>query len=133
MPVMLPWYASCAILAKTSLLGLGAITIVLAFTALLALRFFGKSLEFSTRRQLNRVFKTAVWMQVAAYGLLLLKLCWALLGDTSWRDIPSFFISHLVMHHVLSALTATVLIVLTIQLYNLRHGQRHNQQANPKA
>lgn len=83
MPVMLPWYISCAILAKTSLLGLGAITIGLAIVALLALRFLAHALDYSTRRQLNRVFKTALWLHLAAYALLLVKLCFALLGDTS--------------------------------------------------
>ncbi|HAT42688.1 MAG TPA: hypothetical protein DCS87_13325 [Rheinheimera sp.] len=121
MPVMLPWYASCALLAKTSLLGLGAVTIGLAVVALVALRFFARTLDFSTRRQLNRLFKTALWLHLAAYGLLLGKLCLALLGDTSWRDIPSFVVSHLVMHHLLSGLSATVLIVMTIRLYNQRH------------
>lgn len=127
MPVMLPWYVSCAILAKTSLLGLGAITIGLAIIALLALRFLAHALDYSTRRQLNRVFKTALWLHLAAYALLLVKLCWALLGDTSWQDIPTFMISHLVMHHVLSALFATVLIVMTIRLYNQRHAMQQTK------
>lgn len=127
MPVMLPWYVSCAILAKTSLLGLGAITIGLAIVALLALRFLAHALDYSTRRQLNRVFKTALWLHLAAYALLLVKLCFALLGDTSWQDIPTFMISHLVMHHVLSALFATVLIVMTIRLYNQRHAMQQTK------
>lgn len=121
MPVMLPWYASCAILAKTSLLGLGAVTIGLALVALLALRFLANALDFSTRRQLNRVFKTALWLHVAAYGLLLVKLGVALVGDSSWQDIPTFIISHFVMHHVLSAFSGAVVIVMTIRLYNQRH------------
>ncbi len=127
MPVMLPWYVSCAILAKTSLLGLGAITIGLAIVALLALRFLAHALDYSTRRQLNRVFKMALWLHLAAYALLLVKLCFALLGDTSWQDIPTFIISHLVMHHVLSALCATVLIVMTIRLYNQRHAMQQTK------
>lgn len=121
MPVMLPWYASCAILVKTSLLGLGLLTVLLAIAALIGLRLFGNTLALSTRQRLVRVFKTALYLHLAAYGLLVLKLVYAMFADTSWGDIPSFVLSHLVLHHALSALSATILIVLTIQLYNYRH------------
>lgn len=124
MPVMFPWYASCALLVKTSLLGFGLLTIGLALVALLALRLFASALPSTTRQRLKQLFKTALYLQLAAYGAVALKLVYALWSDASWHDIPSFLLSHYVMHHALSALSATLLILLTIRLYNHRHANR---------
>jgi len=120
MPLMLPWYAACAVLVKTSLLGLGVVTIGLAVIALVALRLRAAGLPTTTHQGLRRVFKAALWLHVAAYGVLVGKLIIAMLSDASWQDIPTFIISHLVMHHVMSGISATLLIVLTIRLYNQR-------------
>lgn len=118
---MLPWYAGCAILAKTSLLGLGSVTLALAIVALLALRFFGRQLPAATQQGLRLVFKSALYLHIGTYVLLLVKLLVTMLTDPSWQDVSAFIISHLVTHHAMSALIATILIVLSIRLYNQRH------------
>ena len=48
--------------------------------------------------------------------MLIVKM-WLIEG---WQDVPAFLLSHLVLHHAFSALIATVLIVLTIRIYNHR-------------
>lgn len=121
MPLMLPWYASCAVLAKTSLLGLGLVTLALAVVALLALRVFGQQLPVTTQQGLRRIFRCALYLHIGTYGLLILKLLLLMLTDPTWQDVPTFVISHLFTHHVMSALIASVLIVLSIRLYNQRH------------
>lgn len=128
MPIILPWYAACAVLAKTSLLGLGVLTIVLACLAMIAHRLFADSLPLGSQLRLKTIFKTAIWLQLAVYLLLVVKLIVAVAMDSSWQDIPTFILSHLVMHHVMSALIATVLIVLTIRLYNHRHAEQQAPQ-----
>lgn len=121
MPLMLPWYASCAVLAKTSLLGLGLVTLGLAVVALIALRLFGRQLPAATQAGLKRIFNCALYLHLGTYLLLLVKLGVAIAMDSGWQDVPTFVISHLVTHHVMSALIASVLIVLSIRLYNKRH------------
>lgn len=130
MPTILPWYAACAVLAKTSLLGLGVLTIILAVLALVAHRLFAHQLPLGSQQRLKTIFKTAIWLQLGVYALLVVKLIVAIAMDSSWQDIPTFIVSHLVMHHVMSALIATVLIVLAIRLYNHRHAEQHMRSSS---
>lgn len=116
MPLMFPWYLACAVLAKTSLLGLGLLTLGLSLLALLVLRLFGGSLPDSTARSLRRIFKTSLYLHLGSYALLGLKL-WLIDG---WQDVPAFLLGHLVLHHAMSALIASILIILSIRLYNQR-------------
>jgi hypothetical protein len=37
-----------------------------------------------------------------------------------WQDVPAFLLGHLVLHHAVSALIATILIIMTIRIYNHR-------------
>ncbi len=116
MPLMFPWYLACAVLAKTSLLGLGLLTLGLSLLALLVLRLFGGGLPDSTARSLRRSFRTSPYVHLGSYALLGLKL-WLIDG---WQDVPAFLLGHLVLHHAMSALIASILIVLSIRLYNQR-------------
>jgi hypothetical protein len=128
---MLPWYVSCGVLAKTSLLGLGLVTLGLAVVALIALRLFGRQLPAATQGGLKRIFKCALYLHIGTYLLLLIKLGFAIAMDSGWQDVPTFIISHLVTHHVMSALIATVLIVLSIRLYNQRHAEHLQISSQP--
>lgn len=116
MPKILPWYLCCAVLIKTSLLGLGLVTIGLSVAALILLKIFGQTVETHSQQALRRIFKTSIQLHLATYALLITKLIWI----DAWQDIPAFILGHLVMHHVMSALIATVLILLTVRVYNQR-------------
>ncbi len=113
---MLPWYLASAVVAKTSLLGLGLVTLGLCVAALLALRWFGHSLSQPLQQRFGQIFRTGLYLHLATYLLLFSKM-WFIDG---WQDVPAFLLGHLVMHHAVSALIATILIVMTIRIYNHR-------------
>ncbi len=113
---MLPWYLASAVVAKTSLLGLGLVTLGLCVVALLALRWFGNHLSQPLQQRFGQIFRTGLYLHLATYLLLFSKM-WFIDG---WQDVPAFLLGHLVMHHAVSALIATILIVMTIRIYNHR-------------
>ena len=113
---MLPWYLASAVVVKTSLLGLGLVTLGLCVLALILLRLFGSNLSQPLQQRIGQIFRTGIYLHLAAYLLLLLKL---LLID-GWQDVPAFIMGHLLMHHASSALIATILILMTIRIYNHR-------------
>jgi hypothetical protein len=113
---MIPWYIASAAVAKTSLLGLGAVTLLLCLVALLALRLFGGNLSQPLQHRIGQIFRTGLYLHLATYTMLLFKL-WFIEG---WQDVPAFILGHLFLHHAVSALIATVLIVMTIRIYNHR-------------
>lgn len=114
---MLPWYIASAIVAKTSLLGLGAITLFLCIAALLALKLFGRELSPLLQKRIAQVFRTGIYLHLATYVVLVIKLT---LID-GWQDIPAFLLGHLMFHHAFSALIGAIIIVLTIRVYNHRN------------
>lgn len=113
---MLPWYLASAVVAKTSLLGLGLVTLGLCIAALIGLRLFGAGLSQPLQHRIGQIFRTGLYLHLATYVMLFSKM-WLIDG---WQDIPTFLISHLVMHHAVSALIATILIIMTIRIYNHR-------------
>lgn len=113
---MFPWYLASAVVAKTSLLGLGLLTLALCIVALIALRLFGAGLSQPLQQRIRQIFRTGLSLHLATYALLLSKM-WLIDG---WQDVPAFLLGHLVLHHAVSALIATVLIVMTIRIYNHR-------------
>jgi hypothetical protein len=115
--LMLPWYFASAVVAKTSLLGLGGISLVLCCVALIALKIFGNHLATPLKQRIAQLFRIAISLHLSVYALLFIKLS---LID-GWQDIPAFLLGHLVLHHAFSALIGAILIVMTIRLYNHRH------------
>lgn len=113
---MLPWYIASAVAAKTSLLGLGAITILLCCVALFALKMFGNQLSEPLQKRIAQIFRSGIYLHLATYALLLIKLT---LID-GWQDVPAFLLGHLVLHHVFSAFIGSIIIVLMIRIYNHR-------------
>jgi hypothetical protein len=113
---MFPWYIASAVVVKTSLLGLGLITLGLCLLALLLLRVLGTQLSQPLQKRIGQIFRTGIYLHLATYALLLSKM---LLID-GWQDVPAFLLSHLVLHHFVSAFIATVLILMTIRIYNHR-------------
>lgn len=117
---MFPWYIASAVVVKTSLLGMALITLGLCFLALILLRLFGHNLSQPLQKRIAQIFRTGIYLHLAAYCMLLLKM---LLID-GWQDVPAFIMGHLLMHHAVSALIATILILMTIRIYNHRHNGR---------
>ncbi|WP_063381365.1 hypothetical protein [Pseudoalteromonas luteoviolacea] len=106
-------YILAAILVKTSLLGLGTVSIILSILALLIVGINGLNLPSITRAKFKRIFKVALAGHLLAYLGLLVKV---VLIDGA-EDIPALIVSHLVLHHVLSALVAGTITYLTLRLY----------------
>ncbi|WP_306518127.1 hypothetical protein [Rheinheimera sp.] len=117
---MLPWYIASAVVVKTSLLGLGLVTLGLCVIALVLLRLFGTNLSQPLQHRIGQIFRTGIYLHLAAYLLLLLKM----LFIDGWQDVPAFMMGHLLMHHASSALIATILLLMTIRIYNHRHSGR---------
>ncbi|MFY8273359.1 hypothetical protein AAEU32_04455 [Pseudoalteromonas sp. SSDWG2] len=101
------------IVIKTSLLGLGIVSIMISCIALLVIkcRIINASAFVTSRAR--RIFRTALWLHVSVYVALVLKL---ILID-SVDDIPMFIASHLIVHHLMAAFIAATLIVMLIRGY----------------
>ncbi|WP_105255508.1 hypothetical protein [Pseudoalteromonas sp. T1lg75] len=103
----------CLILVKTSLLGLGMLSIVLALLGLLLLRLgLGQPRPWAHRRA-AKIFKLALGLHCLVYALLLVKL----LLLESWEEVPMFIASHLVLHHMMAAFIGATLIFMLIRSY----------------
>ncbi|MFC3032421.1 hypothetical protein ACFOEE_07820 [Pseudoalteromonas fenneropenaei] len=102
-----------AVLVKTSLLGLGLLTLVFASIAMLCNRFNLMRLDNKTQQRFQRIFKTALGLHLLAYFGLIIKLWWI----EGWQDIPAFIVSHLIFHHVLCAVVAGTLTLMAIRVY----------------
>ncbi|CCQ12487.1 hypothetical protein PALB_34260 [Pseudoalteromonas luteoviolacea B = ATCC 29581] len=101
------------ILIKLSILGLGILSIVVAGLSLLLIKTPLVPIPKTAVKRFRFKFKLVLWTHVSAYTLLVLKLT---LID-GWHDIPAFIASHLVTHHLLSALIAGTLTWLAIKTY----------------
>ncbi|AXQ98847.1 hypothetical protein [Pseudoalteromonas piscicida] len=101
------------VLIKTSLLGLGIVSIVLSSVFILALRFNIPALSVNAKSKFVKSFKLVLFAHLLGYLLLFSKLL--LIGG--WQDVPMFIASHLVMHHLWSGLIAAILTFTTIQKY----------------
>jgi len=114
---MLPWYFASAVVVKTSLLGLGGISLLLSCLALIALKVFSNHVAAPLKQRIAQIFRTALFLHLSVYALLLIKLS---LID-GWQDVPAFLLGHLVLHHAFSAFIGAIVLVMTIRIYNHRH------------
>jgi hypothetical protein len=133
-------YLAAIVLIKTSLLGLGLISLAIACGALLFMRltqqrfFVMSSTENLSQRptqlhsqQLSQkkrlaspetraaflvVFKTAAVLHTIPYIVMVVKL----LNLEELKDVVTMGISHLLLHHLFSALIAAVLTLLTLRV-----------------
>ena len=137
-------YLAAIVLIKTSLLGLGLISLAIACGALLFMRltqqrfFVMSSTEHlshhptqlrsqyhsqqlsqkkrlaspETRAAFLVVFKTAAVLHTIPYIVMVVKL----LNLEELKDVVTMGISHLLLHHLFSALIAAVLTLLTLRV-----------------
>ncbi|MGL5148485.1 MAG: hypothetical protein ACRC7Q_13480 [Plesiomonas shigelloides] len=111
--MIIAYFVVAAAIIKLSLLGLGSMALLLSAVALMLANSKLTQLDAPLRHRFIRVFAAATLLHLAVYGLLVTKLF--LMEGVN--DIPAFFISHLLMHHVLSALIAGILTLMTIGVY----------------
>lgn len=112
------------ILIKTSLLGLGIVTIGLAASFSVLLRLLSRRFHRDVNKKLQQLFATAIVAHLIAYLVLIVKL----LLLQGWQDIPMFIASHIIIHHVWCGLTALLLAIITLSNFNLL---RPSYEANP--
>ncbi|WP_105199242.1 hypothetical protein [Pseudoalteromonas sp. T1lg10] len=110
---MWPYIILALILVKTSLLGLGGLSIVLALLGLLLLRLGLGKPEPWLRRRAAKILKLALGLHLLAYAMLLIKL----FTLESWEDVPILIASHLVLHHMMAAFIGATLIFMLIRSY----------------
>ncbi|MBR8842099.1 hypothetical protein [Pseudoalteromonas sp. JC3] len=101
------------VLIKTSLLGLGLVSIVLSTVFILALHLNIPTLSTNAKSEFIKSFKFVTFSHLLGYLLLLGKL----LFIDGWQDVPMFIASHLIMHHIWSGLIAAILTLTTILKY----------------
>ncbi|UDM62529.1 hypothetical protein KIJ96_04560 [Pseudoalteromonas piscicida] len=101
------------VLIKTSLLGLGLVSIVLSTIFILALHLNIPTLSTNAKSEFIKSFKFVTFSHLLGYLLLLGKL----LFIDGWQDVPMFIASHLIMHHIWSGLIAAILTLTTILKY----------------
>ncbi|MCF6438209.1 hypothetical protein L1077_02020 [Pseudoalteromonas luteoviolacea] len=117
---MLLAYILVIVLVKTSLLGLGAISILLAMLALLVIKYAPLKIEQQTKSQFNKIYLVVLFGHLSAYIGLLIK---AFFID-GIEDIPTFIVSHLVLHHILCALVAGVTTFMALRIFTAQ--RNHN-------
>ncbi|MCG7541952.1 hypothetical protein [Pseudoalteromonas sp. OF7H-1] len=110
---MLLAFIYAIVLIKTSLLGLGIISILLSIAFIVALRLNLPALPVNAKSKFIKSFKFVLFAHLLGYLLLVSKL---LLID-GWQDVPMFIASHLIMHHIWSGLIAAILTLTTILKY----------------
>ena len=93
--MLLGLFMLSAILIKTSLLGLGWISIGIGVGGYLFCRFYHINLADLLVKKFRRLFISGAILHLLLYLGLIVKL---FLID-SLEDIPAFLISHLVFHH----------------------------------
>ncbi|AUJ69128.1 MULTISPECIES: hypothetical protein [unclassified Pseudoalteromonas] len=101
------------VLIKTSLLGLGLVSIVLSTVFILALHLNIPTLSTNAKSEFIKSFKFVTFSHLLGYLLLLGKL----LFIDGWQDVPMFIASHLIMHHIWSGLIAAILTLTTLLKY----------------
>ncbi|MCF2856396.1 hypothetical protein L1286_02850 [Pseudoalteromonas sp. SMS1] len=106
-------YIFAAILIKTSLLGLGLVSIMVCFCAMLILTFNRPRIVSTIRAKFLRLFKIALFGHISAYLGLLIKAYFI----DGVEDIPAFIVGHFVLHHILCAIVAGTVTILTLRLY----------------
>ncbi|KZN37641.1 hypothetical protein [Pseudoalteromonas luteoviolacea] len=106
-------YVLAAILIKTSILGLGAVSILICLFSILVINLNKQRLASTIQLKFKRIFKLALLGHTSAYLGLFIK---ALFIDGA-EDLPAFIVSHLLLHHVLCALVAGTVTFLTLRLY----------------
>lgn len=111
--MLLGLFILSAIVIKTSLLGLGWISIGIGLGGYLFCRFYHMNLADLLLKKFKQLFITGATLHLLLYLGLIVKL---FLID-SLEDIPAFLISHLVYHHALSALIAAALTFMAIGVY----------------
>ncbi len=90
---MILWYIASAVVAKTSLLGFGMLSLGLCIAALVALRLFSSGLSEKLQQRFRQIFRTGLYLHLATYALLLLKLTLI----EGWQDVPAFFLGQIVL------------------------------------
>ncbi len=111
--MLLGLFILSAVLIKTSLLGLGWISITIGLSGYLFCRWFNIKLDIKLTDKFKRLFITGAALHLLVYIGLITKL---FLID-SFEDLPTFLISHLVFHHAISAVIAAALTFLAIRIY----------------
>ncbi|MCF2829579.1 MULTISPECIES: hypothetical protein [Pseudoalteromonas] len=101
------------VLIKTSLLGLGLVSIVLSTIFILALHLNIPTLSANAKSEFTKSFRFVTFSHLLGYLLLLSKL----LFIDGWQDVPMFIASHLIMHHIWSGLIAAILTLTTLLKY----------------
>ncbi|WP_010364791.1 hypothetical protein [Pseudoalteromonas citrea] len=98
-------------LIKTSLLGLGLISILIATLSLFIIKKL--SLSHDLTLAFTKIYNIALYGHLSLYAILCIKLLF--FNDVT--DIPAFIAGHLIIHHILSGLTSVLLMFFTIKLY----------------
>ncbi|AOT09302.1 hypothetical protein [Pseudoalteromonas luteoviolacea] len=120
---MLLGYIFVIALIKASLLGLGVISIAIALSALLVIKFAPLTITPASQKQFNLIYKVALFGHLSAYAGLLLK---AFFID-GMEDIPAFIVSHLVLHHLLCAAVAGVATFMALRIF-IAHRSKDSSQ-----
>ncbi|QYJ72283.1 hypothetical protein K0H59_04285 [Shewanella sp. FJAT-51649] len=125
--MLLGLFMLSAILIKTSLLGLGWISIGIGLGGYLFCRYYRLNLAARLVQKFKRLFITGAILHLLLYLGLIVKL---FLID-SIEDIPTFFISHLVFHHALCALIAAALTFMAVGVYLTQQKLKQAQLTPP--
>ena len=125
--MLLGLFMLSAILIKTSLLGLGWISIGIGTGGYLFCRYYRFNLAARLVQKFKRLFITGAILHLLLYLGLIVKL---FLID-SIEDIPAFFISYLVFHHALCALIAAALTFMAVGVYLTQQKLKQAQLSPP--
>ncbi|MBV7314064.1 hypothetical protein [Shewanella sp. NIFS-20-20] len=105
---------------KTSLLAMAMLSMGLAIIGYGASRWCPSALSPNVRHRLQQLFICVLLLHASLYLGVIIKLGFI----DSWQDIPTLILSHLILHHGLSAGIAGVATLLAVRVYLTARNER---------
>ncbi len=118
--MIIAYFLTAIAIIKISLMGFGSIALLVSGTAWLVAKAEFTGVNSALRHKFARVFAMGATLHLLVYAGLIAKLFFI----DALEDIPAFLLSHLLMHHVMCALIAGVLTLMTVSVYLFRQQQK---------
>ncbi|QDF68241.1 hypothetical protein FJQ87_17555 [Shewanella sp. SNU WT4] len=105
------------LIIKTSLLGMAMLSMGLALLGLMLTSVYQRWSQHLDKQRLELKFRQVFLATLLLHTSLYLGLLVKLVLIDSWQDIATFILSHLLLHHSLSAAIAGIITLLAVSIY----------------
>lgn len=111
--MLLACFIAAIAVIKSSLMGLGGLALMLSLLAWVLVKSGVTGLAPALKQRFGRLFALGALLHTAVYMALVAKLFFI----EGFEDIPTFLLSHLLLHHIVCAIIAGVLTLFTVGVY----------------